>query len=98
MEIFLGNSTGYFNYQMWYVHSFIILALLFLSLTFYHNNCACIHILFYLCMGWGFDLFVDGEREEGKTTFEILDRTAFHLKQGDLLEAAISLNRLQGKE
>ena len=41
-------------------------------------------------------LFIEGERETGKKIYEILDRTGFHLKRGDLLEATIALNGLTG--
>jgi hypothetical protein len=40
---------------------------------------------------------LDGERKTAKKTYEILDRTAFHLKRGDLLEAVVILNTLTGK-
>ncbi|XP_021951987.1 MICOS complex subunit MIC60 isoform X2 [Folsomia candida] len=38
----------------------------------------------------------EGERKTAKKTYEILDRAGFHLKRGDLLEAAITLNSLTG--
>jgi len=38
----------------------------------------------------------DGERKTATKTYEILDRTGFHLKRGELLEATITLNTLTG--
>lgn len=38
----------------------------------------------------------EGEKESVSTIYEILDKTAYHLRQGELLEAVLTLNQTEG--
>ena len=43
-----------------------------------------------------FELDTDGENTTPKSVYEVLDRTAFHLRRGELLDAVSTLNTLEG--